>query len=179
MVSENPIACDENQLSNEIYGKNVFPQDLRGYFRMEKVKFPENTLFYVNKPRLIVQERENILYADYFLVGQEIAAPNTPADVDTYVFPADEVKVIRPLYDVETGDYKGLKNTVGLICIRGDQDEVLFNYGFDEKKSKVLYCTQKRRFPNASAGTVFNKHNNKLLIEKRENCLLPPMEKRK
>lgn len=168
----------------KICGKNVWPEndsfhDVRGDFEMEKANFPDNKLLYVNQPLLTVETRENILYADFFILGQSgDAAPNTPADVDIYVCAA-EVKVIRSLYDLETGDCKGLKNTICLINVRGDQDEMFSNCGFNEKKSKVPYCSQEKTISNAFSRTVFNKYNNKLLIKKTENCLSPSMEKKK
>ena len=63
-----------------------------------------------------------------------IPVANVPA-ADTYEFAADIVKIIEPLYNVEIGDVKGLKNTIGLICVSGDQNEVFFNYGFNGKTS--------------------------------------------
>lgn len=37
---------------------------------MEKVSYPENTLFYKNQAYLMVQKGKNIIYADHFILGQ-------------------------------------------------------------------------------------------------------------
>ena len=63
-----------------------------------------------------------------------------------------------PFYDVQTGEFKGLKETVGYLMLRGDAEEVLFNYGFSGEKSKVLYCIAKERMPSAFVRMAFKKH---------------------
>lgn len=58
--------------------------------------------------------------ADYFILAQGIPVPNVPEEVDKYKCSADKVKIIRSRYDLRTGYFKGLKNTFGLICVKGD-----------------------------------------------------------
>lgn len=51
---------------------------------MDKVNYPENTLFYVNQIYLMVRKGKNILFADHFILRQLIAAANVPVGVDNY-----------------------------------------------------------------------------------------------
>ena len=66
--------------------------------------------------------------------------------------------MVRPKYNSETEEFVGLYQTIGLIVIRGDAEEVFFNYGYDKEKSKVLCSHYRRRIPNAFCGTMFNRH---------------------
>ena len=47
--------------------------------------------------------------------------------------------MIRPKYDTNTSQCKGLYETVGFLVARGSPEEFFFNYGYDQNKSKVLY----------------------------------------
>ena len=47
-----------------------FIHEVKSGFGMEMANFPENTLFYVNQAQLTVQKGENILYVEYFTLGQ-------------------------------------------------------------------------------------------------------------
>lgn len=60
------------------------------------------------------------------------------------------------------------KNPIVLTCVRGDQEEVFFNYSCCENKSKVPHSVQKRQIPNVFSGMVLNKYKNKILNEKWE-----------
>ena len=107
-------------------------------FSMEKVSTPENTLFYINQAYLTLQKGENIVYADHFILGQVIPAANIPSDVSTDKSRPDKVKMVFALYDVATGDFKGLEETMGPIWSRGDPKEVLYYHGLDSNKFKML-----------------------------------------
>ena len=65
--------------------------------------------------------------------------------------------MVCPLCDVVTGDFKGLEEAIGLICIKGDSEEVFFRYRDDKSKSKVLNSLQKTRIPNEFSGTLLTK----------------------
>lgn len=62
-----------------------------------------------------------------------------------------------------------IKQTIGLIFLKGDQDEVFSNYGYNEEKSMVLCSDQKGQNPYAFSGTVLNKYKSELLNEKNES----------
>ena len=97
-------------------------------------------------------------YVDYFLIGQIIEASIPPENIDTYVCKEREVKLVRPKYDVSSGEFLGLHETVGFTVVRGDDDELFLNYGFNKEKLKVLYSHYRRLTPNSFGGTIFNHH---------------------
>ena len=65
--------------------------------------------------------------------------------------------MFSPKYDISRGKFLGLDKTLGLVVVKGDNNEVFFNYGFDEEPSKVLYSCQKQRIPNNLSGIMFNR----------------------
>ena len=91
-------------------------------------------------------------------MGQIVEAANPPEDILTYVLKANKIKMIRPKYNAQTGEFLGLYETVGFMVVRGSLDDVFFNYGYNKDKSKVLYLHYKRRIPNSFSGTIFNRH---------------------
>ena len=50
-------------------------------YSMEKVNFPENTLFYVKQSYLSIKKNKRIFYWEYFVIGQIVEASNPPQDV--------------------------------------------------------------------------------------------------
>ena len=112
---------------------------------MEKVNFPENTLLYLNQCYLTVKKNKKIYCCDFFIIGKIVEASNPPEDMSTYVLREKEVKMVRPKYNPETGEFLGLYEAVRFMVVRGSHDEVFFNYGNDQEKSKVLYSHYRRR----------------------------------
>ena len=55
---------------------------------------------------------------------------------------------------------KGGTKLLGTLVVRGCPEEVFFSYGYDRKKSKVLYSHNRKRIPNSFTGTIFNRHRN-------------------
>ena len=90
-------------------------------------------------------------------MGQILEVANPPEDISTYILKENEVKMIRPKYDAETGEFLGLYKNFGFIVVRGSPDEVFFNYGYNKDKSKVLYSPYRRRIPNSFSRTIFNR----------------------
>ena len=150
----------ENDLvSVEVSGEKVWKNF--GYFDarkldcpMEKVTFSENTLFYLSQSHLTVKKNKNIFYFDCFIIGQIVESSNPPQDVSSYTLKENEVKMVRPRYDPETSEFKGLYKTIGYLVVRGFPEGVFFNYGFDKEKSKVLYSYYRKRIPNSFSGTI-------------------------
>ena len=65
--------------------------------------FPEYTYFYINQAQVTVQNGDKILYPNHFILDQAIPAANVPDEVGNYKYFAGELKIIRLLYDLETG----------------------------------------------------------------------------
>ena len=55
------------------------------------------------------------------------------------------MKYLHPKYNPEIGDFQGLYETIGFIVVRGDDQEIFLNYGFNKEKSKVLYSTYRKK----------------------------------
>ena len=121
-------------------GKNGFFQDVRAELNLEKVNIPENCLLYVNQGFLsTVKSGEIAMYLHNFIIGQLIIAPNEPEDISTYICSNNEVKLLSCVYDLESGDFKGIREQIAFIVLRGDVDETFLSYGFNKIKSKVLF----------------------------------------
>ena len=54
------------------------------------------------------------------------------------------------MYDQTNGDLLGLGKELAYIMLRGDAMEWVLSYGYNEKKSKVLYSAAKDKIENAS-----------------------------
>lgn len=48
------------------------------------------------------------------------------------------LRCIKPEYDIATGQFLGLYERVGFIIVRDDSGYAFFNYGYENKKSKLL-----------------------------------------
>lgn len=83
---------------------------------------------------------------------------NPPEDIKNYVPQANEAKIVRPKYDVVTGEFLGLVETLGYITVRGEEGECFFDYGYNKQNSKILYSTHKMKIPNSFSSTIFNRH---------------------
>ena len=92
-----------------------------------------------------------------------------PKDVDSYDCREDEVKILRTLYNRDSGKFLGLEYCVGLITVRDGPDEQFCDYGYVKEKSKSLYCTVKNKILSSFKSTCFgflkNQFEGKLLTE--------------
>ena len=95
---------------------------------------------------------------DHVLSDQIIEAINPPENISNYVCKKREVKIYRPCYDIATGQFLGIYETIGYLIVKGDDDEHFLSYGYCVEFSKILYSYRKRRIPNSFAGTPFNRH---------------------
>ena len=160
----------DGKLSGEkVWKENGFFKDIRPELNLEKVNMPENTLYYVNQAFLsTVKNSEIAMSIQNFIMGQLIFAANQPKDISEYVCQANEVKLLSCVYDLETGDFKGIRLMLAYIVLRGDQEEIFFSYGYDKNKSKILYSYSKQQIPDAFISTAFKKHFNEIMNEKRD-----------
>ena len=157
----------ENKLSGEkIWKKDGFFKDVRADLNLEKVNIPENCLFYCNQGFLsTVKSGEIAMYLHNFIIGQLIIAANQPKDITTYICSKNEVKLLSCVYEIESGQFKGIREQVAFIVLRGDADETFLSYGFDKIKSKLLYSFSKRQIPNAFVSVAFKKHFEQIMSD--------------
>ena len=75
---------------------------------------------------------------------------NLPEDFNNYKCQPDEVKLCVPLYNVETGEFKGLRGWLAYIMVRGDENEILthqiWKRGQLQKKLLLTFSKMQRRY---------------------------------
>ena len=159
----------EDKLSGEkVWKENGFFKDVRAELNLEKVNIPENCLLYVNQGFLsTVKSGEIAMYLHNFIIGQLIIAANQPKDIVNYNCLKNEVKLLSCVYDIESGDFKGIREQIAFIVLRGDVDETFLSYGFDKIKSKLLYSFSKQQIPDAFVSVAFKKHFEEIMNESR------------
>ena len=162
---------DDKVCSGEkIWKENGFFQDVRAELNLEKVNIPENCLLYVNQGFLsTVKSGEIAMYLHNFIIGQWIIAANQPEDISTYICSRIEVKLLSCVYDLESGDFKGIREQIAFIVLRGDADETLLSYGFNKTKSKMLYSFSKQQIPNAFVSVAFKRHFDEIMNENKSD----------
>ena len=172
-------------LGEQIWRKNGFFKDVRAELRLDKVNIPENCLIYINQGFLsTVKNGEIAMYLDNFIIGQLIIAANQPKDIDNYVCLQNEVKLLSPVYEIETGQFKGIRKQMAFIVLRGDSDETFLSYGFDKTRSKTLFSYSKQQIPNAFVSVAFKKHYEQIMSGDRKESsqlfyFLPSLSDRK
>ena len=176
----------QNKLSGEqIWKKNGFFKDVRAELSLQKVNIPENCLIYINQGFLsTVKNGEIAMYLDNFIIGQLIIAANQPKDIDSYVCLQNEVKLLSCVYELETGQFKGIRKQMAFIVLRGDNDETFLSYGFDKTRSKTLFSYSKQQIPNAFVSVAFKKHFEQIMNGDRDESsslfyFLPSLSDRK
>lgn len=75
---------------------------------------------------------------DDFILWQIIPALNVPVDIESQVCAEDEVKLIRPLYDFSTREFKVIAKTLAYIMVRGMKMEHFFSYHFSQDKLRFF-----------------------------------------
>ena len=164
------VSIGENKDSNKenIWKKSGFFKDQRIDLTIPKANFPENALCYVNQGTVSQVKDGEAIYLEYVILGQimPLANPDPPIDLDNYEFKDNECLLYVPLYNTETGLFKGLGKRLGYISLRGDKKETFYSYGYDKERSKLLYCTMKQPLPNIFQCTSFKKHKDFLIQEK-------------
>ena len=162
-------ASDDEKLSGEkVWKNNGFFKDVRPGLNLKKANIPENCLFYINQSFLLTVKIGDIaMYNQNFITGQLIFAANQPKEIETYQCLPYEVKLLSCVYDLETGEFKGIREQLAYIVLRDDEYEIFFSYGFDKNKSKILYSFSKQQIPDAFISTSFKKHFNEIMNEKR------------
>ena len=164
------VSLGETKDSNteKIWEESVFFKEQRIDLTIPKANFPENTLCYVNQGSISQVKDGEAIYLEYVILGQimAVANPDPSIDLDNYQFKENECLLYVPLYNKETGLFRGLGKRLGYITLRGDKNETFFSYGYDSEKSKMLYCSMKQHIPNIFQCTCFKKHHQYLLNEK-------------
>ena len=160
---------DEKLSGEKVWKENGYFKDIRPDMNLVKANMPESTLFYVNQGFIsTVKNGELAMYIQNFIIGQLIVAANQPDNINEYHCAENEVKLLSCVYDLESGDFKGVRLMLAYIILRGDEDEIFFSYGYDKSESKVLYSYSKQQIPDAFISTSFKRHFNEIVNEKKD-----------
>ena len=127
---------------------------------MEKSNVPELAILYINQACFNNKYGKRIYYYDLFVVGQATPMLNPPEDLENYVPEEDEVKILRPKYDVLFGQFLGLVETLAYLTVRGNKRVCFFGQGYDMDNSKILYTAHKMKIPNNFNAIIFDRHKN-------------------
>ena len=57
------------------------------------------------------------MYNQNFIIGQLIFAANQPKDIETYQCLPNEVKLLSCVYDLETGEFKGIREQLAYTVL--------------------------------------------------------------
>ena len=69
-----------------------------------------------------------------------ITAANQPKDIATYECTENEVKLLCYIYDLDSGEFKGIREQLAYIVLRGDKNEFFFR--MDLRKVNLKFCIQ-------------------------------------
>ena len=127
---------DDKLSGQKVWKNNAFFKDIKPELNLEKVNMPENALYYVNQSFLSTVNNGDIaMYNQNFILGQLIPAANQPKDIATYECNENEVKLLCCIYNLDSGEFKGIREQLAYIVLRGDKNEIFFSYGFEKSKS--------------------------------------------
>ena len=151
----------EKKSSKAVWEKDGFFGTINPDLSIHKKDFPENALVYINQAYLTVKDGEVMIYCDYVILGQLIALKNPPEDLDEAI-KNDKTntltKTFVPIYDNTTGQFLGVKESLGYIMVRNEPEERFLMYGYLAEHSAILFCYSKQPMPNIFRGTAFNSH---------------------
>ena len=135
-------------------------------FSIHKKKFPKNAVVYINQAYLTVKDRDVMIYCDYSILGQIVAFRSPPENIDEAIKNDKKlVKIFTPMYDNATGQFLGVKESVGYIMLRTEAEETFLTYGLSSEHSGILFCYSKQPMPNIFRCTSFNSHKLQTFLE--------------
>ena len=107
-----------------------------------------------------------MIYCNYVILAQIVAFRSPPENVDEIIKNDKKlVKIYMPMYDITTGKCLGVKESVGYIMIRNEEQETFLSYGYSSEHSSTLYCHSKQPILNIFRGTAFNTHKLSTYLE--------------
>ena len=146
----------EKHPCEKVWKNNGYFGELKTDFTLHKKDFPENCLIYVNQAYISSKDGEAVIYCDYVVLGQLLVLKIPPASEPEN---SSYLKLYSPSYEREQGRFLGIKECLAYIMIRGYEQESFYTYGFDPKKSSILYYHSRQLMPNVFKGTAFNCHD--------------------
>ena len=162
-------SCEEKISGERVWRNEKFFKDTKPELNLEKNNIPKNSLLYINQSYIsTVKNGDLAMYHQNFIIGQLIVVANQPPEIDQYVCKGNEVKLYTCIYNLQTGEFLGLRFEVAFIVLRGDERELFLSYGFDVAKASVLYSSSKQKIPDTFTSTSFKKHYSEVINERRQ-----------
>ena len=98
------------KMTEKLFKHNSFFGEQNSNLTPEKANYPENLLVYINQaPISPLKNNEEAIYVVNVALAQSLPLGNSPPDIENYVCEENEVKLLCPLYDTETGRFLGLE----------------------------------------------------------------------
>ena len=146
----------------------------RPELNLENKDIRENCLFSINQSYLsTVKNGEINLHHDNFILGQLIVAANQLAQIETYSCKENEVKLNTCLYDLTTGEFKGLQTELAFIMLRGDNNQSFISDGLILISPPFYILRQNKKFPMRLSAHHFENTILKLLMREERKRSFP------
>ena len=120
-VAEATITAEKN-LAPQATSTDLWPQ--YSHFKqqcceffLQKSNYPEMTLMYVNQATLSYKNDHRIYYGNTYIWGQVIPLADLPVDFGLYELKPNEARILRPKYDLTSGQFLGLVETLGYLTV--------------------------------------------------------------
>lgn len=84
-------------------------------FNIKKASLPENTSMYVNQGYKTIKDSKKCYYNDLYIIAQIMPLAEQSKDVESYDCEEDDMKILRALYDKETGKFLGIEQSIAQI----------------------------------------------------------------
>ena len=136
---------DKTTGTEKTWKKAGFLGDQTTGFTINKANFPENKLVYANQGNITLVKDDLAIYLDYVVLGQLIPAKSSPQNLEDYECLPSEVKLVVPLYDLDSGKFFGFDKCLAFIMVRGDYNETFFSYGYD-KANQTCFIRSLKKF---------------------------------
>ena len=147
------------KVGEQIWEEEGYFGKLNPDYSCHKNEFLENTLIYVNQGYLTVKDRDTMIYCEYTILAQIIPFKSSPENIDEAVKEDKKlVKIYMPMYETVTGQFLGVKEGIGYIMVRNEEEETFLSYGYSSEHSNVLYCHSKQPISDIFRGTSFTTH---------------------
>ena len=101
------------------------------------------------------------MYHHNFIIGQLIVAANQLPEMNQYVCKDNEVKLYTCMYNLQTGEFLGLRYEVAFIVLM----RVVVIMRIRHQKIFNLCSTLKQKLPDVFMSTSFKKHYSEIMNE--------------
>ena len=151
---------DQNTQATEVlWSEKGFFGKQRSDLTLSKADFLENTLVSVNQASYSkLKDGDKAIYTINIVLAQILPLAKNPENLNEYICKDNEVKLLCPIYDVDSATFCGLEERLAVIVVRGDKDECFLSYGYDPEKTKQLYSHFKKDILNIFQSTAFKKY---------------------